>query len=193
MIKKIYQWTVTQNWLTRLQLSTLKNNTILSVQFGHSVMSNSLRPHGLQHSRLPCASPTPGACTNSCPSSWWCHLTISSSVIPSPPAFNLSQHQGLFQWVSSLHQVAKVLELQLQDQSFQWMFRDWFPLGLTGLISFQPKELSRSSPTTVQKHHQWYWPWVFFFGSSLVFRSWWPHRMSFRVFIPLQFCGIVEG
>ena len=101
-----------------------------------SVVSDSLRPHGLQHSRLPCASPTPGACTNSGPSSWWCHLTISSSVIPSPPAFNLSQHQGLFQWVSSLHQVAKVLELQLQDQSFQWMFRDWFPLGLTGLISF---------------------------------------------------------
>ena len=62
---------------------------------------------------------------------------------PSPPAFNLSQHRGLFQWVSSSHQVTKVLELQLQHQFFQWIFRNWFPLGLTGLISLQSKELSR--------------------------------------------------
>ena len=68
----------------------------------------------------------------SCPMSRWCHLTISSSSPPSPPALNLSQHQGLFQWVSSLHQVAKVLELQLQHQSFPWVLRvyfleDWSP------------------------------------------------------------------
>ena len=62
---------------------------------------------------------------------------------PSPPTFNPSQHQGLYQWVSSLHQVAKVLELQLQPQSFQWIFQDWLPLGLTGLIAVQgiPKSL----------------------------------------------------
>ena len=53
-----------------------------SVQFSHSVMSDSLRPHGLQHTRLPLPSPTPRVCWNSCPSSWWCHLTISSSVVP---------------------------------------------------------------------------------------------------------------
>ena len=81
-----------------------------SVQFSCSVVSNSLRPHGLQHARLPCPSPTPGACSNSCPLSWWCHPTISSSVIPfSSCLHSLSQHQGLFQWVSSLYQV----ELQL--------------------------------------------------------------------------------
>ena len=57
--------------------------------------------------------------SKSCPLSWRCHPTISSSVSPSPPAFNLSQHQGFFQWVSSLHQVAKALEFQLQYQSFQ--------------------------------------------------------------------------
>ena len=74
-----------------------------TVQFSHSVMSVSLRPHGLQHTRLPCPSPTPGACSNSCPPRWWCHPTISSSVVPFSSAFNLSQHQGLFQWVSSLH------------------------------------------------------------------------------------------
>ena len=91
------------------------------VQFTRWVSSDSLRPHGLQPSRFPYLSPTPRACSNSCPLSWWCHPTISSSfalLSPSPPAFNLSQHQGLFQWVSSLHQVAKVLDLQLQHQSF---------------------------------------------------------------------------
>ena len=65
-----------------------------SVQFSHSVITDSLWPHGLQHTRLPCPSPTPGACSNSCPSSQWCHPAISSCVIPSPPALNLSQHQG---------------------------------------------------------------------------------------------------
>ena len=66
------------------------------------------------------SSLSPGVCSNSCPFSWWCHGTISSSVTPSP-TFSLSQHQGLFQWVNSSHQVAKVLELQ--HQSFQWVFR----------------------------------------------------------------------
>ena len=91
-----------------------------SVQFSHSVVSNSLRPHELQHTRPPCPSPTPRVYPNSCPLSRWCHPTISSSVVPSPPALNLSQHQGLFKWVGSSHQVAKVLEFQLQHQSFQW-------------------------------------------------------------------------
>ena len=97
-----------------------------SVQFSCSVMSNSLWPHGLQHARLTCPSPTPGAYSNSCPLCQWCHPTISSSVVPSPPTLNLFQHQGLFKWVSSSHQVAKVLELQLQDQSFQQTFRTDF-------------------------------------------------------------------
>ena len=58
------------------------NSDLSSVQFSRSVMSNSLRPHGPQHSRLPCLSPTPGAYSNSCPLSWWCHPTISSCVVP---------------------------------------------------------------------------------------------------------------
>ena len=92
-------------------------------QFSCSVMSNSLQPHEPQHARPPCPSPTPGAYPNSCPLSQWCHPAISSSVVPSPPALYLSQHHGLFKWVSSLHQVAKVLEFQLQHQSFQWTAR----------------------------------------------------------------------
>ena len=66
-----------------------------SVQFSHSVMSNSYNP-GLQHTRLPCPSPTPRACSNSGPLSWWCHPPISSPVVCSPPAFSFPQHQGLF-------------------------------------------------------------------------------------------------
>ena len=75
--------------------------------------------------RLPCPSSTPGACSNSSPLSWWCHhyeMVISSSVIPCSSRLQSFLHQGLFKWVSSSHQVAKVLEFQLQHQSFQWMF-----------------------------------------------------------------------
>ena len=101
-------------------ISLLSNNSpLISVQFSHSVMSDSLRPHELQHARPPCPSPTPRVHPNSCPLSWWCHPTKS----PSPPALYLSQHQGLFKRVSSSHQVAKVLEFQIQHQSFQWIFR----------------------------------------------------------------------
>jgi len=103
------------------------SSCISTVQFSYSVVSNSLWPHGLQHARPPCPLPAPGACSNPCPSSQWCHPTISSSVVPfsSCPqsSLNLSQHQSLFQWVSSSHQVAKVLKFQLQHQSFQWIFR----------------------------------------------------------------------
>ena len=96
------------------------------VQFSCSVMFDSLWPHGLQHARLPCPSPTPRAYSNMCLLSLWCHQPSHPLSSLFPPAFNLSQHQGLFQWVSSSHQVAKVLELQLQHQSFQWIFRTDF-------------------------------------------------------------------
>ena len=113
------------------------------VQFSPSVISDSLQPHGLQHARLPCPSPTPGACSNSCPASQWSHPLSS----PSPPAFNRSQHQGVFQWVHSSHQVAKVLELQLQHQSFQWIFRtDFLEYGLIG-SPCSPRDSQESSPT----------------------------------------------
>ena len=101
-------------WHTIVQFS--------SVQFSHSVMSDSLWPHELQHARPPCPSPTPWACSDSCPSSQRCHQP--SHPLSSPSAFNLSQRQGLFQWVSSSHQVTKILELQ--HQSSQWIFRTDF-------------------------------------------------------------------
>ena len=76
---------------------------VYSVQLICSVISDSLQPYGLQDARLPCPSPNPGAYSNSCPSSRWCHPSISSSVIPFSSCLQISQHQGLFQWVSSLH------------------------------------------------------------------------------------------
>ena len=89
-----------------------------------SVISYSLRPHGLQHAGLPCPSLSLRVFSNSCPSSQWCHPAILSSATHFSSCPQLSQHQGLFQWVSSLHQVAK--ELELQHQPFQ-----------SGLISFR--------------------------------------------------------
>ena len=80
-----------------------------SVQFSPSVVSDSLQPHGLQHARPPYCSPSPGACSSSCPSNWWCHLTISSSVMPFSSCLqSFSASGSFFQWVRSSHQVAKV-------------------------------------------------------------------------------------
>ena len=106
--------------------------------FNCSVMSDSLRPHELQHIRLPCPALSSGVCSNSCPSSWGCHPTIPSSVVPfssNPQSFPAS---GSFpmSWLS--HQVAKVLELQHQHQSFQWVFRtDLLRMDWSDLLAVQ--------------------------------------------------------
>ena len=97
--------------------------------------------------RLPCPSPTPRACSNSCPLSWWYHSTISSSVVPFSSCLQSFPASGLSQWVSSSHQVAKVLEFQLQHQSFQWIFRtDFLYDGLVG-SPCSPRDSQESSPT----------------------------------------------
>ena len=88
-------------------------NSLVSVQFSRSVVSDSLQSHESKHARPPCLSPTPGVHSDSCPSSQWCHPAISCCVVPFPPAPSPSHHQSLFQWVNSSHEVAKVLEFQL--------------------------------------------------------------------------------
>ena len=125
-----------------------------SVQFCHSVVSDSLRPRESQHARPPCPSPTAGVYSNSCPLSWWCHPAISSPVIPfsycpqSLPASGSFPTSQLFAWVSAS---ASVLPMNTQD---------WSPLGWTGWISLQSKGLTTHfSNTTVQKHQ--------FFGAQL--------------------------
>ena len=122
-----------------------------SVQFSHSVMSDSLWPHEPQHARPPCPSPTPGVHPNPCPSSQWCHLAISSSVIPfyscsqSFPALGSFQMGQLFaSGGQNIGVSTSVLPVNTQD---------WSPLEWTGWISLQSKGLSRVfSNTTVQKH-----------------------------------------
>ena len=116
-------------------------------QFSRSVVSDTLWPHGLQHTRLPCPSLTPRAYSNSC---WWCHPTILSSVVPfsrlqSFPASGSFQMSRFFTLGDqSIGASASVLPMNIQD---------WFPLGLTGLISLQSKGFSRVfSSTTVWKH-----------------------------------------
>ena len=131
-----------------------------SVQFSCSVMSDSLQPHGLQHTRPPCPSSTRRASSNSCPLSRWCHQIISSSVIPfsshlqSYPAsgsFPVSQFFTLGGQSMGVSALASILPMNILD---------WFPLGLTGWLSLQSKGLSRVfSNTTVQKHQ--------FFGALL--------------------------
>ena len=133
-------------------MNTLYWNTY-SVQFSHSVMSNSLQPHGLQLTRLPCPSPAPRAYSNSCPSSWWCHPTILSSVVtfssciqsfPASGSFPMSQFFASGGQSIGVSASASVLPVNIQD---------WFHLGLTGLISLLSKGLWRVfSNTTVQKH-----------------------------------------
>ena len=118
-----------------------------SVQFSRSVVSDSLRPHWLQYASPPCPSPTPRVHSNSCLLSQWCHPTISSYVVPFSSCPNPSQHPSFFQWVNSSHEVAKVLEFQLQHQSFQWTPRtDLLKDELVG-SPCSPRDSQESSPT----------------------------------------------
>jgi len=124
-----------------------------SVQFSHSVVSDSLWAPGLQHTRPPCRSPTPGAYPNLCPLSQWCHPTISSSVIPfssCPQSFPASGSFPMSQFFASSGQRIGV---SASTSVLPMNTQDWSPLGWTHWISLQSKGLSRvSSNTTVQKH-----------------------------------------
>ena len=123
-----------------------------SVQFGHSVVSNSLWTHEFQYSRPPCPSPTPGVYSNSCPSSQWCHPEISSFVVPfswpqSLPASGSFQMSQLF--ASDGQRIAVSASTSVLPMNTQ----NWSPLGWTVWISLQSKGLSRVfSNTTIQKH-----------------------------------------
>ena len=126
---------------------------VASVQFSHSVVSDSLWPHESQHTKPPCPSPSPGVHSDSRPSSPWCHPAISSSVVPcsscpqSLPASESFPMSQLFTWggqSTGVSALASVLPMNIQN---------WFPLGWTGWISLQSKGLSRVfSNTTLQKH-----------------------------------------
>ena len=119
-----------------------------------------LRPHGLQHSRLPCLSPTPGAYSDSCPLSQWCHATISPSVIPFSSCLQSSPASGSFPRSQRFASGGQSIGASASASILPMNIQDWFPLGWTGWISLQSKGLSKTfSNTTVQKHQ--------FFGAQL--------------------------
>ena len=135
-----------------------------SVQFSCSVIFNSLWPPGLQHARLPCQSSTPSAYSNSCPASWWCHPTISSSGIPFSSHLQSFPASGSFQVSLFLASGGRSIGVSASASVLLMNIQDWFPLGWTGLIYLQSKGLSRIfSNTTIQKHQ--------FFGTQLSSQS----------------------
>ena len=131
-----------------------------SVQFSHSVMSDCLPPHGLQHARPPCPSPTPVVHSNSCPLSWWCHPTISSSVVPFSSCLQSLPASRSFPMSQFFPSGGRSIGVSASTCVLPMNIQDWFPWGWTGLISLLSKGLSRAfSNTTVQKHQ--------FFGTQL--------------------------
>ena len=121
--------------------------------FSCSVMSNSLWPHGLQHARPPCPSPTPGVYWNSCPLCWWCHPTISSSVVTFSSCLQSFPASGSLQMSQFFASVGQSIRESASASVLPMNIQDWFPLGWTDWISLQSKGLSRLfSNTTGQKH-----------------------------------------
>ena len=127
-------------------------------------MSDSLTPHGLQHTRPPCPSPTPRVYPNSCTLSQWCHPTISSSVVPFSSHLQFFPASGSFQMSQLFASGGQSTRVSASASFLPMSTQDWSPLGLTGLISLLSKGLSRVfSNTTVQKHQ--------FFGAQLALWS----------------------
>ena len=144
-----------------ISMSSFKN---VSVQFCLSVVSNSLRPHESQHARAPCPSTTPRVCPYSCILSQWCHLAISSSVIPFFSCPQSLQESGSFPVSQLLAWGGQSIGVSALASVLPMNTQDWSPLGRTGCISLQSKGLSRVfSNTTVQKHQ--------FFGAQLSSQS----------------------
>ena len=123
--------------------------TISSVQFSHSVMSNSLQAHGLQYARSPCPSPTPRVYSNSCPLTWWCHPTISSSVVPFSSCLQSFPASGSFPMSHFFTSGGQSIGVSASASVLPVNIQDWFPLGLTDWGSLQSKGLSKS----LLQHH----------------------------------------
>ena len=135
-----------------------------SVQFSCSVVFNSLWPHALQHARLPCPSPSLGAYSNSCPSSWGFHPTISSYVVPFSSLLQSFTESGLFPMSQFFTSGGQIIGVSASESVLPMSIHYWFPLGWTGWISLQSKRFSRVfSNTTVQKHQ--------FFSAQLPLKS----------------------
>ena len=111
------------------------SSVVSSLLFSRSIMSSSLGPHGLQHARLPCSSPTPGACSNSCPLSRWCHPTILFPVVPFSSCLQSFLASGSFPVSWLFTSGGQSFGVSASASVLPMNIKDWFPLGLTGLIS----------------------------------------------------------
>ena len=139
--------------LWKAAAAAAKSLQFSSVQFSHSVMSNSLRPHESQHARPPCPSPTPRVHPNSCPLSQWCHPAISSSVVLFSSCPQSLQASGSFPMSQLFTWGGQNIEVSVSASVFPMNTQDWSPSEWTGWMSLQSKGLSRVfSNTTVQKH-----------------------------------------
>jgi len=127
----------------------MRSAPIFLLQFSHSVMSDSLWPHGRQHARPPCPSPTPRACSNSCPSSQGCHPTISSSVVPFSSCLQSFPESGSFPMSQFFASGGQSVGASTSASVLPMNIQGWFPLGLTGLILLQSKGLSRVFSNTL--------------------------------------------
>ena len=128
---------------------------------------STLWPHGLQHARLPCPSPTPGACSNSSPSSWWCHPTISSSVVPLSFCLPSFPATGSFQMSQFFASHGQNIGISASASVLPMHIQNWSPLGLTGLISLQSKGLSRVFSNTTVENLQFFGAELFFYSPTL--------------------------
>ena len=150
-----------------------KGNQFSSVQFCRSV--DSLQLQGLQHTRLPCPSPTPRACSNPCPSSRWCHPTISFSVIPFSSRLQSFPASGSFPKSQFFNSGGQSIGAAASASVLPMNIQEWVPLGLTGLISLQSKGLSRVSPLPLDMGYLFWWDPIFscqwLFSSELQFWS----------------------
>ena len=151
----------------------------------YSVVSDSLQPHGLQHVRLPWPSPAPRACSNSCPSSWWCHSTISSSVDPFYSCLQSCPASRSFpiSWLyasggQSIGDSASASVLPMNIQG-------WFPLRLTGLISVKSKGLSRIFFNITVQKHQFFSPQLSLWSNSHI-HTWLLEKSQFWLYRPLS-------
>ena len=135
-------------------------HTLLSVQLSSSVVCKSLRPHGLQHTRLLCSPPTPRACSHSCPLCPWGHPTVSSSFIPFSSCLQSFPESGSFLRNQFFTTGGQSIGASASASVLPMNIQDWFPFGWTGWISLQSKGLSRVFSNTIVQKHQ-------FFGTQL--------------------------
>ena len=133
--------------------SSLKEMSNALLLFGCQVVSNSSWAHGLQHTRLPCFSPSPGVCPSTYPLNWWCHPTMSSFVAPFSSCLQSFPASGSFSMSQFFTSDGQSIGVSASASILPMNIQDWFPLGWTGWISLQSKGLSRVfSNTTVQRH-----------------------------------------